>query len=174
MHLRDFVSRALESDPLLGEQRRFRVVSGGEVRVDRVEVQIPTGEQAGQCPFQVVEAKPEPVHAGVDFEVIPQTLVVFLSRGLHRTSRAGRRDGWRQTAVEQAIEIADAERPEHEDVGVHAGRSQHGAFFDVGARQQIRARRFERERHLSRAVTVGVRLDDGNDSRRARRTLRTF
>ena len=60
-------------------------------------------------------------------------------------------------------------RAEHQNVGADAGRAQRRAFLDVGARQQIGAGVFERARHLARAVSVGVRLDDGDDAGGGRR-----
>ena len=127
--------------------------------VDRLEIQVLAGQQSGQRAPQVVEAEAEPVHPGVDLQVVADAALVLLRRGLHRERGAGGRDRRRQPAVEQAVEIADAQRAEDEDVGAHAGGAQRRAFLDVGAGEQIGARLFQRERDLAGAMAVGVRLD---------------
>ena len=162
----DLLQRAIESDALLVEQRAAGIVGGREVRVDGRELEVLAFDQLRQRAAQVVEPESEPVHAGIDLQVVPQPLLVAGGGRLHRFRGAGRRDGRRQPAVEQAVEIADAERAEHQDVGLHAGGAQHRSFFDVGAGKEIGAGILERARHLARAVPVGVRLDDGNDARR--------
>ena len=146
------------------------IVGGREVRVDGVELEVRAREQLRQRAAQVVEAEPEPVHAGVDLQVIADALAVARRGGLHGARRARRRNRRRQPAVEQAIEIADAQRAEHQNLGADAGGPQRRAFLDVGAGQQIGAGLFERARHLAGAVAVGVRLDDGDHAgRRAAR-----
>ena len=130
------------------EQRRLGIVGGREVRVDRIELEVLAGQQLRQRPPQVVEPEAEPVHAGVDLQVIAEPLLVARGRRLHGARRARRRDRRRQAAVEQAVEIADAQRAEDEDVGPDAGGAQRGAFLDVGARQQVGAGVLERPRHL--------------------------
>ena len=67
-----------------------------------------------------------------------------------------------ELAIEQAVEVADAQRAEHEDLRAHAGSPQHRPLFDVGAREQIRAGVFERACHLPGAVPVRVGLDHRN------------
>jgi hypothetical protein len=111
--------------------------------------------------------EPEAVHPRVDLQVVRELPLVLRGRGGDRTRRAGRRDRRRQAAVEQAVEVADAERAEDQDVGAHARRTQLGTFFDVRAREQIRARVLEGAGHLAGAVPVGIRLDDGDHARRA-------
>ena len=160
----DLRQRAIESHALLVEQRAAGIVGGREVRVDGLELEVLAREQLRQRAAQVVEPESEPVHAGVDLQVVAQPLLVAGGGRLHRLRGAGRRDGRRQPAVEQAVEIADAERAEHQDLGPHAGGAQHRSFLDVGAGEQIGAGLLERARHLARAVPVGVRLDDGNDA----------
>ena len=110
-------------------------------------------------------AEPEPVHAGVDLQVIADRRLTPRRGRLHRARGAGRRDRRRQRELEQAVEIADAQRAEHENRHAHAGLPEHDALFDIGARQHRRARLLERERDAWRAVTVGVGLDDGDDRR---------
>ena len=90
-------------------------------------------------------------------------------RGGHGSGRARRRDRRREAAVEDAVEIADAQRAEHQDLGADAGGPQRGALLDVGAREQVCSRILERPGHLRRAMTVGVRLHDGDDARCSRR-----
>ena len=53
--------------------------------------------------------------------------------------------------------------PKIENRRADAGAAKDDRLFDVRARQQIRARGFERERNALSAVSVRVRLDDGND-----------
>ena len=157
--------RALEARSLFVEERRLGIVGGREVRVDGGEVEVLAREQRRQRAPQVVEAEPETVHPGVDLEVILHAPPVSLGCRLHGLRGARRRDGRRQGAVEQSIEIADAERAEDEDLGADSGGAQRGALLDVRARQQVGARRLERERDLGGAVPVGVRLDDCDDAR---------
>ena len=160
--LRDLFQRAFETGPLFAEEGRSRIVRGGEMRVDRRELEIGARQQRRQRSPQVVEPESEPVHAGVDFQVIPQPLLVLLRRGLHGARGARRGNGRREPAVEQAVEVADAERAEHEDLCPHAGLAQRVPFFDVGAGQQIGARILERQRHLRGAVSVRVGLHHRN------------
>ena len=136
------------------------------MRVDRVELEVRAVEQIGQRTAQVVGAKTETVHAGVDFQVIPDALLVAGGGGLHGDGGAGRRNRRRQAAVEEAVEVADAQRAEHENLALDAGRPERGALFDVGARQQVGARALERLPDLRRAVPVRVRLDDRDHARR--------
>ena len=87
----------------------------------------------------------EPVHARVDLEMAARAA---------RRARAAAASSARAAAgvetvgvsrcVEHAVEIADAERAEHEDRNRHAGVAQRDALLDVRARQHRRARRFER------------------------------
>ena len=116
------------------------------MRVDGIELEVFAGEQTGQGAAQVIEAKAETVHSGVDLQVIGKTLPITGGRALHRARRARRRDGWREPAIEQAVEIADAQRAEDENLRFHAGRAQRRAFLDVGTRQQIGAGLFQRPR----------------------------
>ncbi len=159
--------RLLEAEALLVEQRRLRIVGGGEVRVHRRELEVGTGQQLRQRSAHVVEAEAQPVHPGVDLQVISQPLVVLPGRRLNRPRGARGRNGRRQAAVEEAVEIADAQRPEHQDLRAHAGLAQRVPLLDVGAGHQIGARLFERQRHLSRSVSVGIGFHDGDHARRA-------
>ena len=168
----NLAARRVEADALLVEQRRLRIVSGREVRVDGLEVEVLAGEQLRQRPPEVVEAEAEPVHAGVDLQVIADALAVLLRRRLHRVRGAGRGDGRRQAAIEQPVQIADAQRAEHQDVAAHTRRPQRRAFLDVGAGEQIGAGVFEGERDLPGAVSVGIRLDHRNHPGGARAILR--
>jgi len=161
----------IEALALLVEERRCGVVRGREVGEDGVEIEILAAEQIGQGTPQVVEAKPEPVHARVDLQVIAYPLLVPRGRGLHGARRPGRRDRRRQPAVEQAVEVTDAERAEDEDVGAYPGRPQGGAFLYIRAGEQVSAGILERSPNLCRAVTVRVRLDDTDDTRRRGRPL---
>ncbi len=68
--------------------------------------------------------------------------------------------------IEDAVEIADAERAEDQDRRANAGLAQIDALFDVRDREHRRARRLERRRDAARAVAVGVGLDDGDDAGR--------
>jgi hypothetical protein len=161
----------IEALALFVEECRCGVVRGREVGEDGVEIEILAAEQIGKGAAQVVEAKPEPVHARVDLQVIANALLVPRGRGLHGARRPRRRDRRRQPAVEQAVEVTDAERAEDEDVGAHAGCPQGGAFLYIGAGQQVGAGILERPPNLCRAVTVRVRLDDADDTRRRGRPL---
>src|SRR5205807_10416616 len=81
------------------------------------------------------------------------------------------RDGGRQAAIEEPVEIADAERAENENLARHARRPQRGALLDVGAGEQVRTGLLERVRDGPRAVPVRVGLHDGD---RAGRPLAAF
>ena len=121
--------------------RRLRVVGGGEMRVHGVELEVRARQQLRQRSPQVVVPETQAVHARVDLEVIAQPLLVADGGGLDGARGAGRGNGRRQPAVEQSVEIADAERAEHQDLGLDAGGPQRRALFDVRARQQVRADR---------------------------------
>ena len=84
-------------------------------------------------------------------------------RALQPAGRSRRGYRGRQPVLEDACRIAYAERAEHEDRNSHAGLTQEDAFLDVGARQHRGPRLLERERHLRRAVPVGIRLDHRHD-----------
>ena len=144
-------------------------VGGCEVGEHRIQPQVRAGEQLGQHAAEVVEPVPEPVHAGVDLEVVGDGRPMPCRRRLHRARRARRRDRRGQRILEQPVEIADAQRPEHQNRHAHAGAAQHDALFDIGAREHRRACLFERQRDTIGAMPVGIRLDDRNDVRRSRR-----
>jgi len=80
-------------------------------------------------------------------------------RCLHGARGARRRDRRREPAIEQAVQIAHAQRAEDQNVRLHAGGAQRGPFLDIRARQQIGAGVFERARDLTAAVAVRIRLD---------------
>ena len=161
--------RAIEARALFAEERRLGIVGGGEVGVNRLELEVRAREQTGQRPLEVVEAETETVHAGIDLQVIPQRHSVFRGRRLHGLRGARRGDRRRETAVEQPVEIADAECAEHQNLRAHARLPQRVPLFDVRAGEQIRAGVLERACDLSGAVAVGVRFDDRDDARRADR-----
>ena len=108
--------RAIEPRALLFEERRLRIVGGREVRVDGVEPQVSAAEHLRHRPPQVVVPEAEPVHAGIDLQVAAQR---------DAARRAPRRSSARAAAgvetvgvsrcVEDAVEIADAERAEHQN-----------------------------------------------------------
>jgi hypothetical protein len=162
----DLGQRALEPDALLVEERVGRIVGRREMRVDGRELEVRAGHQLGQRSLQVVEPEPEAVHPGIDLQVVPQPVLVARGGGLHGPRGAGRRDRRREPAVEHAVEIADAQRAEHENLDGDARGPQRRAFLDVGACEHIGACLFERARHLPRAVPVRIRLDDGDDAGR--------
>ena len=68
--------------------------------------------------------------------------------------------------IEDAVDLADAERAEDQNRDGDAGLAQPHAFLDVGAGEHRRAGGLERERDASRAVAVRIGLDDGQDARR--------
>ncbi len=158
---------AVEADALLSKQRRLWILGGREMRVNRGELEIRAREQLRQRALQVVEPKSEAVHARVDFQVIAHAQMVLRRGGLHGTGGPRGRDRRRQLTVEEAVQIANAQRAEHQDLRADARLAQRLPFFDVGACQDIGARIFERARDLRGAVTVPIRLDDGDDAWRA-------
>ena len=164
--LRQARKHLLESLALRLKQRRIRIVRRREVRVDGDDLEIAAGDQLGQRELEVVVAQPEPVHAGVDLQVTAKAHAVLRGGGLQRPAGAGRRDGRRQVVLEHAVDVAHAERAEDQNLGGDAGLPKHDRFFDVGAREDLRARLLQRERDGRRAVAVRVRLDDGDDAGR--------
>ena len=136
------------------------------MRVHGIDVQVRAGEQLGQRRPQVVVAEAETVHAGVDLEVIRDSSPVPGRRVLNGAGRRRRRNGGREGVLEQSIEVAYAQRAEDKDWHADAGATQDDALFDIGARQHPRAGLFERERHASGAMAVGVGLDDRDDAGR--------
>src|SRR2546425_12018781 len=113
----DVGERALESKPLNVEQRRLGIVGCGEMRIHGVQLEIRARQQLRQRPPQVVVPEPEAVHPRVDLEVIPKAPPVACRRSLYRARGARGGDGRSETAVEEPVQIADAERAEHEDIG---------------------------------------------------------
>ena len=169
---RDDLRRLLESHALFVEQRQIRIVRRGEVRVDRLEPEVGAAQHLRQRAAQVVVAKPEPVHAGIDLQVIADGRPARRRGRLDRPRGGRRRDGRRQRKLEQPVEVADAQRAEHEDRHRHARAAEDDPFFDIRARQHRRARLLEREGDALRAVAVGVGFDDGDDAGRRRRVWR--
>src|SRR4051812_20012776 len=112
---------ALEPKPLNVEERRLGIVRSGEVRVHSVELEIRARQQLRQRALQIVVPEPEPVHPRIDLQVIPETLLAARRSGLHGARGAWRRNGRSETTVEESIQVADAERAEHEDIGADAG-----------------------------------------------------
>ena len=111
----------------------------------------------------------EAVHARVDLEMTAEHRGVA-RRGLLQRGRRGRRGNRRRQRVrEEAVEVADAERAEHQNRGADAGVAQRDPLLDIRAREHGRPRALEREADFPRAVAVGVRLDDTDDSRTRRR-----
>jgi hypothetical protein len=163
---RNILERVFEPCPLLREQRRSGIVRRGEVRVYRVEFEPLAGQQLRQGTTQVVVAKPQSVHAGIDLEVIANRLAVLRGGLVYCPGSAGRRDRRRQAAIEQAVQVADAQGAEDQDFRLNPGRAQRRPFFDIGAGEQIGTHRFEGARHLHGTVTVRVRLDHRNRPRR--------
>ena len=162
--------RRLEPRALRLEQRVTGFVGGPEMRVDGLERQIPAAEQFGQRALQVVVPEAKAIHAGVDFQVVTEGRAALGGALLQRPARGRTRDRRRQIVIEHTVEIADAQRAEHQDRRVDAGFPEIDALFDVRHREHDRAGRLERRRDPARAVAVGVGLDDGDDSRRQRGT----
>src|SRR5204863_5108337 len=113
----DRAQRLLEPRALFGEERRTRIVRRGEVRVDGVHREVRAGEELGKRAAKIVVAKPEPVHAGVDLQMVVNLLPVARRGGLNGAGSRRRGDRRREAAVEQAVELADGERAERENVG---------------------------------------------------------
>src|SRR4051812_16993775 len=67
--------------------------------------------------------------------------------------------------LEDAVEVADAQRAEDEDRDLHARLSQDDALLDIGAREHLRPCALERKPDAGRSVPVRVCFDDGNDAR---------
>ena len=84
----------------------------------------------------------------------------------------GRRDGRGELVIDDAVEIADAQRAEDEDRGAHAGLPQRDPLLDVRAREHRGAFGLERQADRRGAVAVGVGLDDGDDRRPGRTWVR--
>ena len=156
----------LEPLVLLGHQRVLGNVGCREVRVHRRELEVRAGEQLADHAGQVVMAKAEPVHAGVDLQVVSHAQPAPGRLALDGRPRRRGGDGRGEAVVEQAGQLADAQRAEDEDLGGHAAAPEHDRLLDVGAREHRRARALEGARHGDGAVAVGVRLDDGDDARR--------
>src|SRR4051794_26437933 len=68
--------------------------------------------------------------------------------------------------LEDAVEVADAQRAEDKDRDLHARLPQDDAFLDIGAREHLGPCALERKSDAGRPVPVRVCLDDGNDARR--------
>ena len=108
--------------------------------------------------------KTEAIHPGVDLQMTRQ-LDAMLRRGcLQRPACARCRDRGREAVLEHAIEIADAERTEDQNLGRHAGLAEDDRLFDVGARENRGAGVLQRERDRRRTMAVRVGLDDADDA----------
>ena len=132
------------------------------MRVDGFEAQGVAREEFRQCSAQVIVSKPEAIHPGIDLQMVPDRFLVPSRGALHGAHGGRRRNRRRQRELEEPIEVADAQRAEHQNGRAHAGAAQHDRLLDVGAREQIRARRFERERHALGSMAIGVGLDHGD------------
>jgi hypothetical protein len=163
--LLDRAQRVLEPRALLAKERRARIVGRREMRVDGFELEVLAREQLGQRAAQVVVAKTEPIHPGVDFQMVADAFAVARRGRLDGACRRRCRDGRGEPTVEQAIEIADAQRAEDENRRPDARGPEGSAFFDVSAGQKVRAGVLERARDLGGAMSVRIRLDDGDDPR---------
>ena len=141
------------------------------MRVDRNYLQVAARHQLGNGGLEVVVSKPEAIHAGIDLEMTPQSNAASFRRRLQRPARARARDCRCEVIREHAVDIADAQRAEHEDLGADPGAAQHNRLFDVGAGKNPGAGLLKRERHRRCTVPVGVGLDDGDDARRSGRVL---
>ena len=159
---------AVEAPALLVEEGRLRVVGGREMRVDRLDRQMPARKQLGDRATEIVVAEAEAIHAGVDLEMTAEPHGRTGGGRFERARRGRRRDGRRQPVREDAAEIADTERAEHEDRNRHTRVAQEHALFDVRAGEHRRAGGFERGTDARGAVAVGVGFDDGNNSRGSR------
>ena len=149
--------------PLLGKELVLGIVGGREVGVDGVDDDVGARRDLRQRVLEVVVAETEPVHAGVDLEVAAQRHVVAGRSGLERASGAGRRDRRRQIVLEDAVEVADAERAEDQHRCPDARLPQDDGFLDVGAGEHRRPCLLERQRDLRRAVPVAIGLDHRDD-----------
>ena len=69
--------------------------------------------------------KPSRFMPGVDLQVIAERRPVLRGGRLHGARRGRRRDRRRQRELEQAVEIADAQRAEDQNRHAHAGAAQH-------------------------------------------------
>jgi hypothetical protein len=86
--------------------------------------------------------------------------------GLKRTAGTRSRNGWHEAVLEHAIDVADAERTENENLGPHPGFAKDDGLLDVGARENRRTCLLQRETNGSRSMTIGIGLDDRDDARR--------
>ena len=65
--------------------------------------------------------------------------------------------------LEDAVQIADPKRAEDEDRDAHTCAAKDDAFLDIGAGEHCRTGLLEGGPNFSRAVTVRVCFDDGDD-----------
>jgi hypothetical protein len=112
-------------------------------------------------------AEPEPVHPGIDLQMKADRRAVPCCGGLHGARGRWRGDRRRQREFEDAVEIADAERAEHENRHAHARLPQDDPFLDIRARQHRRSRVLERQSNARRAMTVGVCFHHRDDAGRS-------
>jgi hypothetical protein len=103
-------------------------------------------------------AEPEPVHAGVDLQVIADRHGALAAAGLHGLGRRRARDARGEAELEDAVEVADAERTEDE-IGTRTPARRSTTPSSMSAHGQHRgARLLERQRHALGAVAVRVGL----------------
>ena len=135
--------------------------------VHGVQLEVLALEQRRQRATHVVGAEPEPIHPGVDLQMVVDALLIPLGGSLHRRRGTGCRNRRREPAVEQTVEVAHAQRAKDQDFRLHARLAQRVPFLDIRARKEIRSGLFECQRHLPRAVPVRVRFHDRDHARSA-------
>ena len=175
--------------PSAGERRRARaskrvrcssksgcsgIVGGRKVRVDGVDpADAARGELRASSARDCRARKPRRFMPGVDLQMTAEARRrARAAAACERRAADRRRDGRRQVVREDAVEIADAQRAEDEDrrrdarpraATTPSSMSAHASIAAPAARARSADRR--------RAVTVGIRLDDGDDPRRPDRPV---
>ena len=157
-------ARGFEGGALLFEQLVLGLVGSRKVRIHPFKIEMRAPEQLRQRPCQVFVTKTEAMHAGVDLEVIAHPDVTIAGGRLQCPASRGTRDGGRQIVDEHPVEIADAERAEHENARTRPRFAQLDALLDVSDRQPAGARLLERTRDADGAVAVGIGFDDRDDA----------
>ena len=156
----------LEAHALLIEDRAVGIVGRREVRVHRVELEIPSRPGApATIVSQVVEPETEAIHPGVDLQVIAKALAAARPPPAPRRAAPG---------VEMVGVSAQSNRPSRSltlsapntriSARTPAARSAAPSSMSAHASRSAPASSSAR-RHLPGAVAVRVRLHDGNHAR---------
>ena len=153
----------LEPLTLLIEHRTVRRVRRRKVCENAFEAEVLAGKDRRQCAWKFIVSQSQPMHAGVDLQVISDRSSPFGRCRLQDLGGLWRRDRWCERMLDQGIGGIGVVCVKHENWRSNAGLTQCDAFVNVSTRKHCCSRLLESERDAAGTVTVAVGLDDGDD-----------